>query len=145
MTSWVPLSDLLPLSSCQASSNLSLLHQQADSFPMHCLRVSATGHLLGIVVQSVKSCVNSFCQPHGLQHSRLLSPSLSPGVCNSHPLSWWYCLTSVIHQFLLFDFCSFPASGSCSMESAHKHQKLGNKEGVSGSTALLDALILDFT
>ena len=28
--------------------------------------------------------------PHGLQHSRLPSPSLSPGTCsNSCPLSWW--------------------------------------------------------
>ena len=29
-------------------------------------------------------------RPHGLQHARLLCPSLSPGVCsNSCPLSWW--------------------------------------------------------
>ena len=29
-------------------------------------------------------------QPHGLKHSRLLCPSLSPKVCsNSCPLSWW--------------------------------------------------------
>ena len=28
--------------------------------------------------------------PHGLQHTRLPCPSLSPGVCsNSCPLSWW--------------------------------------------------------
>ena len=32
--------------------------------------------------------------PHGLQHSRLLCPSLSPGVWpNSCPLSWWCYLT----------------------------------------------------
>ena len=35
-----------------------------------------------------KSCVT--LRPHGLQHSRLLCPSLSLRVCsNSCPLSWW--------------------------------------------------------
>ena len=30
-------------------------------------------------------------QPHGLQHTRLPCPPLSPGVCsNSCPLCWWY-------------------------------------------------------
>ena len=33
-------------------------------------------------------------RPHGLQHTRLLCPLLSPGVCsNSCPLSQWCCLT----------------------------------------------------
>ena len=32
--------------------------------------------------------------PHGLWHTRLLCPPLSPGVCsNSHPLSQWCSLT----------------------------------------------------
>ena len=48
-------------------------------------------------------CVHDFCsvanlyltlQSHGLQHFRLLCPSLSPGVCSdSYQLSWWWCLT----------------------------------------------------
>ena len=34
-------------------------------------------------------------QPHGPQHTRLLCPTLSPGVCsNSCPLSLWYHLTT---------------------------------------------------
>ena len=43
-----------------------------------------------IVVQSL-SHTNSF-QPHGLQHTTLPCPSLSPGVCSnsSCPLSRWY-------------------------------------------------------
>ena len=51
---------------------------------------------------------------HGLQHTRLPCPSLSPRACsNSCPFSWWYCptiLSSVIpfSPYLL----SFPASGS---------------------------------
>ena len=52
-------------------------------------------------------------QPHGLQHARLLCPSLSPGVCsNSYPLSRWCYLTSATPFF-----CpqSFPASGSFPM------------------------------
>ena len=33
----------------------------------------------------------STLKPHELQHTRLLCPPLSPGVCpNSHPLSRWY-------------------------------------------------------
>ena len=37
------------------------------------------------------SVVSNSLQPHGLQHTRLLCPSPSPGVCsNSCPLSWWY-------------------------------------------------------
>ena len=42
---------------------------------------------------------------HGLQHSRLPCPSLSPGLCSaSCPLPWWRCLT--ISSFsALFSFC----------------------------------------
>ena len=33
--------------------------------------------------------------PHGLQHTRLLCPSLSPGICsNSCPL-WWWCYVTI--------------------------------------------------
>ena len=55
--------------------------------------------------------------PHGLQHSRLPCPSLSPRVCsNSFPLSWWYYLT-ISSSAALFSFClqSFPGSGSFAM------------------------------
>ena len=52
-------------------------------------------------------------QPHGLQHARLLCPSLSPRACsNSCPLSWWCCLT-ISSSAAPFSSClqSFPASG----------------------------------
>ena len=52
-------------------------------------------------------------QPHGLQHARLLCPPLSPGVCtDSHPLSWWCCLT-ISSSAAPCSFClqSFPVSG----------------------------------
>ena len=51
---------------------------------------------------------------HELQHTRLPSPSLSPGVCsNSCPLSWW-CYLTISSSMAPFSFClqSFPASGS---------------------------------
>ena len=52
--------------------------------------------------------------PHGLQHARLLCPSLSPRVCShSYPLSRW-CHPTISSSITLFSSCpqSFPASGS---------------------------------
>ena len=63
-----------------------------------------------------KSCL-ILCNPRELQHTRLLCPSLSPGVCsNSCPLSWW-CHPTTSSSVALFSFClqSFPASGSFRM------------------------------
>ena len=53
-------------------------------------------------------------RPHGLQHTWLPRPSLSPGVCsNSCPLSQW-CHPTISPSVVSFSFClqSFPASGS---------------------------------
>ena len=58
--------------------------------------------------------VPSSLHPHGLQHARLPSPSLFPGVCsNLCPLSWW-CFPTIWSSTTPFSFClqSFPASGS---------------------------------
>ena len=54
--------------------------------------------------------------PHGLQHARLPSPSLSPRIClNSCPLNW--CYLTVPSSATPFSFClqSFPASASFPM------------------------------
>ena len=59
-----------------------------------------------------KSCLT--LQPYWLQHTRLLSSPLSPGVCsNSCLLSRW-CHLTISSSVVLFSFCfpSFPASGS---------------------------------
>ena len=51
---------------------------------------------------------------HGLQHTRLLWPSLSPRVCSSScPLNRW-CYSTISSSAVLFSFClqSSPASGS---------------------------------
>ena len=56
--------------------------------------------------------MSDFLRPHGLQHTRLPCPSLSPGVCsNSCPLSQW-CHPIISSSVTTFSSCpqSFPAS-----------------------------------
>ena len=65
------------------------------------------------VVVNPLSCVQ-LLWPHGLQHARLLCPSLSPRVCSdSCPLSQWY--HPIISSSVALFSCppSFPASGIC--------------------------------
>ena len=55
-------------------------------------------------VQFSFSVVSHSLQPHGLQHTRIPCPSLSPGICsNSFPLTWWWPSNHLIlcHPFLL--------------------------------------------
>ena len=61
--------------------------------------------------------VSNSLRLHGLQDTRLLCPSLSPGVCsNSCPLSRW-CHPTISSSVAPFSPCiqSFPASGSFKM------------------------------
>ena len=65
-------------------------------------------------VQFSNSVVSYFLQPHGLQHSRLPCPSLSPGVCsNICPLSQC-CYQTISSSLIPFSSCpqSFPESWS---------------------------------
>ena len=58
------------------------------------------------------SVVSASLWPHGLQHTRLPSPSYSPGVCsNSCPLNQW-CHPTIMSSVTLFSSClqSFPES-----------------------------------
>ena len=60
-----------------------------------------------------QSCL-TLCDPHGLQHTRLPCPSLSPAVCsNSYPLRWW-CHSTISSSVSPFSSCpqSFPAPQS---------------------------------
>ena len=60
-----------------------------------------------------RSVVSASLWPHGLQHTRLHCPSLSPRIClNSGPLSCW-CHPTISSSVAPFS-CpqSFPASGS---------------------------------
>ena len=86
--------------------------------------------------QSVQllNCVWFFLT-HGLQHTRLPCPSLSPAVCsNSYPLSWWCCLAISSSAALCSSFLqSFPASRSFPMSqlSASGSQSTGTSASVS--------------
>ena len=52
--------------------------------------------------------------PHGLQHTRLLCPQLSPRVCSNSCLLGQWCNLTILTSVALLAFClqSFPASGS---------------------------------
>ena len=65
-------------------------------------------------VQFSRSVVFDSLRPHGLQHSRLPCPSLTPGAwSNSCPLNRWCHPTISSSSVIPFFFCfqSFPASG----------------------------------
>ena len=61
-----------------------------------------------ILISSIQfscSVVSNSLQPHGLQHARLLGPSLSPRICsNSCPLSQW-CHPTMSSSATPFSFC----------------------------------------
>ena len=73
--------------------------------------------------------------PHGLQHTRLPCPSLSPGACsNSCPLSWW-CHPTISSSVIPFSSClqSFPASGSFLMNRLYASGSQSTGASVSAS------------
>ena len=76
-----------------------------------------------------RSVMSESLQAHGLQHTRLPCPSLSPGVCsNPCPLSRW-CQPTISSSVVPFSSClqSFPASGSFPMSQllASGGQRIG--------------------
>ena len=86
-----------------------------------CFLVFLGGHIT-VCTNGSNSCLFSgsvmsgSLQPHGLQHIRFPSPSLSPKVCsNSHPLSQWCHPT--ITSSVVSSSClqSFQVSGSFSV------------------------------
>ena len=97
-------------------SNQHLLNWQGDSLALSHLG-SPTYFPLLLFSPSV---VSNSLWPHELQHTKLLYPSLSLGVCsNSRPLSWW-CHPTILFFVIPFSSClqffpascSFPMSGS---------------------------------
>ena len=76
-------------------------------------------------------------RPHGLQHAKLLCPSVSSGVCsNFYPLSKW-CHPTISSSATLFSFCpqSFPSSGSFPMSQLFTSG--GQSIGPSASASVL--------
>ena len=73
--------------------------------PVSCVSGGATREASKQQMLFSCSVVSNSLQPHGLQHTRLPCPSLSPGICsNSCPLSQWYYLT-ISSSAALFSFC----------------------------------------
>ena len=86
-------------------------------------------------VQFSCSVVSNSLQPQGLQHSRSLCPSPTPGVySNSCPLSGW-CHPTIPSSVNSFSSClqSFPASGS--FQISQFFVSGGQSFGVSASTS----------
>ena len=78
------------------------------------------------VLLFTRSVMSDSLQPHALQHTRLLCPLLSPGVCSdSCPWSWW-CYLSISSSAARFSFClPFPC-GSVGKESTYNVGDLGS-------------------
>ena len=80
-------------------------------------------------------------QPHGLQHTRLLCPSPTPGACsNSCPLSQW-CHPTILSSVIPFSSClqSFPASRSFPV--SHFFTLGGQSIGASASASVFQWII----
>ena len=80
-------------------------------------------------------------RPHGLQHTRLPCPSLSPRVCpNSCPLNRW-CHSTISSSVAPFSSCSgsYPASGSFPMNQLFESggQSIGASASASASASVL--------
>ena len=64
------------------------------------------------MIQFCCSVMSDSLRSHGLQHTKLFCPPLSPGVCsNSCPLYRWGCPTISSSEALFSHPQSFPASG----------------------------------
>ena len=77
-------------------------------------------------------------QPHGLQHTRPLCLSLSPGICsNSCPLSQWCCLT-ILSSVTLFSFCLQSSPASRPFPTSQLFASGGQSSGASMSVLPMD-------
>ena len=88
--------------------------------------------------------MSDFLQPRELQHTRLLCPSLYPGVCsNSCSFSQW-CHPTISSSVALFSSCpqSFPASGSFPVSQLLASG--GQRIGASVSASVLTVNIQDW-
>ena len=95
-------------------------------------------------VQFSRSVMSHPLQPHGLQHTRPLCLSPTPGVySNSCPLSLW-CHPIISSSVIPFSSClqSFPESGSFQMSQFFTSG--GQSIGVSASASVLPMNIQDW-
>ena len=83
-------------------------HKESDKTERVSLYFTSLIHkwILGLPLSQFRnSFMYNYLWPHGLQHTMLPCPSLSPGACsNSHPLSWW-CHPTISSSAIPFSFC----------------------------------------
>ena len=99
-------------SSCIAGDSLPIESPWKPPKMYMCLYI----YIYGYIYIHICCSVAKFCpilQPHGLQHTKLSCPSLSPGVCSDSWLLSWWCYLTISSSATLFSFSlqSFLASG----------------------------------
>ena len=83
------------------------------------------------------SVMSDSFQPHGLQHSKLLCPWLSPRVCsNSYPLSW-RCHSTISSSATPFSSCPQSFLASESFPVSQLFTSGGQNIGASSSASVL--------
>ena len=133
--------DQLVRDKCWFAQNWILPHSfwphRKESSSCHSMDASLAYGLKQSVSHFSCSVLTDFLQPHGLQHTRLICPSPTPGDCsNSCPLSGW-CHPTISSSAIPFSSCpqSFPASGSFQMSQLFTSG--GQSIGGSASTSVL--------
>ena len=102
------------------------------------------GNWILIISSFSHSVLSNSLQSHGLQHTRLPCPSLSPGACSdSSPLNRW-CHPTISSSVIPFLSClqSCPASGS--FQISQFFTSGGQSIGVSVTSAILPMNIQDW-
>ena len=99
--------------------------------------------LCPLTVQFSRSVVSDPLRAHGLQHTRLPSPSPTPGACsNSCPLSQW-CHQTISSSVIPFSSCLLSLPASESFQMSQFFTSGGQSIGVSGSTSVHPVVIQD--
>ena len=112
------------------------LPKRVDGFFLIFTSIKAVLNIYHTFCCSVVQLCPTLCDPHQLQHTSLLCPLPSPGVCSiSCPLSWW-CHPTISFSVVPFSCLqSFPASGS--FPRSQLFVSCGQSIGASASASVL--------
>ena len=131
------------------------LTQRADSFRKTLMLGKTEGRSTGrqrmtelegySPVQFSCSVMSYSLQPHGLQHTRLLCPSWTPGVySNPCPLSWWWHPT-ISSSVISFSSCLQSVPASRSFQMSQFFVSGSQSIGVPASASVLPVNIQDWS